>query len=83
MKTTSEHKRKRGRPINEPAYIQMLKILQKKPSTVLELSAKLAMPKRTVYRYIHKADGEGYNIVKLGCNSDSPYTIKSPPTFRR
>ena len=69
--------RKRGRPTNQTAYTQMLLALKNKPRTILELAEELAIPKRTVYRYIHKAAEEGYGVVKLGVDYNAPYTIKS------
>ena len=75
--------RTQGRPINRAAYIQLLNELRNAPRTVLELVDRLGIPKRTIYRYIKKADREGYRVEKVGPNQDSPYTIKSRKALPR
>ncbi len=67
---------KKGRPCNETAYRQMIQLLKrKKGATVPQLIDRLELPRRTIYHYLKKMQGEGHRVVKLGSENSAPFSI--------
>lgn len=74
--TTMKKRKPPGRPANEVAFNNMLVMLKRKRgATVPQIEERLALPKRTIYHYLKKAEKEGHRVVKLGSENCAPFCV--------